>query len=102
MPGVAWWITRSTPRSRCSGPSSSFSASLAPYAALRPKQALNEINRTSAYRAGDTLALALDRPDEADEEVFNTILWHAIKGPEAAMPPPKTAFRPHQLQDDWP
>ena len=77
-------------------------ATLAPYAALRPKQALNEINRTSAYRAGDTLALALDRPDEADEEVFNTILWHAIKGPEAAMPPPKTAFRPHPLQDDWP
>lgn len=64
----------------------------APYSALRPKHALNDVNQPSAYRAGE--ALALDRPDESDEQVLNAILWHAIKGPEAPMPRAKTAFRP--------
>ena len=44
--------------------------------------------------------LKLDRPDEADEAVLNDILWHAIKGAEAALPASKTAFRVHPLRDD--
>src|SRR6058998_2527337 len=56
-------------------------AAPAPYAALRPRQPLNELNRHTAYRARDAMAMALDRPDEADEQLLNTILWHAIKGP---------------------
>ena len=71
-----------------------------PYVALRPKQPLNEVNRTNAYRAKDALALALDRADEADEEIMNDILWHAIKGPSVPLPAKKTAFRSHPLQDD--
>jgi YVTN family beta-propeller protein len=75
-------------------------ATLTPYGALRPKQALDELNGRGAYRARDSMALALDRVDEADEERFNAILWHAIKGPEVPMPPAKTAFRTHPLRDD--
>lgn len=73
---------------------------LSPYRARRPRQPLGEVNRMSAYRASDSLALALDRADEADEPLFNAILWHAIKGPGVPMPPAKTAFRPHPLQGD--
>ena len=75
-------------------------AAPAPYAALRPRQPLNELNRQTAYRARDAVAMALDRPDEADEQLLNTILWHAIKGPRTPMPPPKTAFRTHPFKDD--
>jgi hypothetical protein len=72
---------------------------LTPYTALQPHQGLNEMNPASAYRAEDALAIHLDRPDEADEQVLNTLLWHAIKGPEVPMPPSKTAFRPQPLSD---
>src|SRR3989454_2864193 len=75
-------------------------AAPAPYAALRPRQPLNELNRHTAYRAREAVAMALDRPDEADEQLLNTILWHAIKGPRTPMPPAKTAFRTHPLKDD--
>jgi YVTN family beta-propeller protein len=73
---------------------------LAPYQALTPTQPLGERNGPDAYRAEDSLRLALERADEADEAAFNAILWHAIKGPDVPMPPARTAFRPHPLQDD--
>jgi hypothetical protein len=52
------------------------------------------------YRATDTVAVALDRVDEPDEEILDAILWHAIKGPDVPMPPHKTAFRIRPLRDD--
>ena len=75
-------------------------ANATPYRAVLPRQPLNELNRASAYRARDSRALALDRPDVADPQVLNTILWHAIKGPGVRMPPPKTAIRPHPRPGD--
>jgi len=75
-------------------------ANASPYRAVLPRQPLNELNRASAYRAQDSRALALDRPDVADPQVLNTILWHSIKGPGVRMPPPKTAFRPHPRPGD--
>jgi hypothetical protein len=65
-----------------------------PYGALMPTQRLAEINAPTAYRAQDSLRLALDQADEADEALFNAILWQAIKGPDVPMPPMRTAFRP--------
>jgi hypothetical protein len=64
------------------------------------KRGLSEVNQKGAYRAKDADELALDRPDEADAQILNAILWHAIKGSQVAMPGPKTAFRSHPLQDD--
>ena len=69
----------------------------APYAALVPEQPLDELNPNNAYRAEDSLALELeeeaDQFSRADEQVFNEILWGAIKGPRVAMPTPVTNFR---------
>ena len=73
---------------------------LTPYRALQPKQALGERNTRDAYRARDSEALKLDRVDEADEQTFNVILWHAIKGPHVPMPLPRTAFRAPPGRDD--
>ncbi len=73
---------------------------LTPYDLLQPGQSLSEINPKNAYRARDAMALALDRPDEADAQILNTILWHAIKGTHVPMPRPTTAFRPPPFQDD--
>jgi hypothetical protein len=73
---------------------------LTPYTALTPKQPLTEMNQQSAYRATDAIALPLGRPDEADEEVLNAIVWHSIKGADVPLPRPKTAFRSHPLPDD--
>jgi len=73
---------------------------LMPYNALQPKQSLSEVNQKNAHRAKDSNELALDRPDEADAQTLNAILWHAVKGTHVPMPRPKTAFRSHPLQDD--
>src|SRR5438128_15991 len=73
---------------------------LMPYDALQPQQSLAEVNQKNAYRAKDSAELALDRPDEADAQILNAILWHAVKGTHVPMPRPKTAFRSHPLQDD--
>ena len=73
---------------------------LMPYDALQPQQSLAEVNSKNAYRAKDSDELALDRPDEADAQILNAILWHAVKGTHVPMPRPKTAFRSHPLQDD--
>jgi hypothetical protein len=71
-----------------------------PFTALRPRQALDERNTAQAYRAGDSLKLALERADEAEEDTLNAILWGAIKGPAVPMPKLKTAFRSPPGRDD--
>ncbi len=75
------------------------SPTFTPYAAVRPKQSLDEMNGRSAYRARDTEAWALDRPDGVDDDVANVVLWHAVKGPGTAMARPRTMFRPRPLGD---
>jgi YVTN family beta-propeller protein len=74
-------------------------ASVTSYGARRPKQALGERNTRHAYRARESQALALERVDEADGEVLNTILWHAIKGSHVPMPALKTARRSPRGRD---
>jgi len=73
---------------------------LTPYDVLQPNQSLGEVNQKNAYRAKDSNELPLDRPDEADAQILNAILWHTVKGTHAPMPRSKTAFRSHPLQDD--
>src|SRR5262249_31316815 len=75
-------------------------ATLMPYTALTPKQSLGEKNQPGAFRARDAMALRLERPDEADEEILNQIVWHSIKGENVQMPRPKTAFRSRPLKED--
>ena len=71
------------------------------YTALTPDQPLDELNPENAYRAKDSLALNLDKEADrfsrAEEQVFNEILWGAVKGPDVAMPAPTTNFRTFRI-----
>jgi YVTN family beta-propeller protein len=51
-----------------------------PYTALVPAVSLDERNPRVGIGAEDSKKLALDKEDIADEELFNRILWRAIKG----------------------
>jgi len=56
------------------------SPDLRPYGALTPAVSLRELNPKSGTLAEASKRLALDVEDEADEDLFNRILWKAIKG----------------------
>jgi hypothetical protein len=64
-----------------------------PYTALPSNVRLDELNpKTSAlegaalYWAQKSLAEPLDRFDQANEDVLNRILWHAVKGVDTPYP----------------
>jgi len=50
------------------------------YVALKPAQSLDDRNPRVGIGARESRKLALDKEDEADEELFNKILWRAFKG----------------------
>jgi len=51
-----------------------------PYVALIPAVSLDERNPKVGILAEESRKLALEKEDVADEELFNRILWRAIKG----------------------
>jgi hypothetical protein len=53
---------------------------LTPYAALRPSVPLDQKNPPRGALAEASRKLALEKVDQADEDLFNRILWRAIKG----------------------
>ncbi len=53
---------------------------LSPYVALTPSVSLDERNPARGALAEASKKLALQKEDEADEELFNRILWTTIKG----------------------
>jgi hypothetical protein len=66
---------------------------LTPYAARPAAVALDELNPQSAALPGRARDLAewsrkldLSRPDAADEDDLNRILWHSVKGIDAPYP----------------
>jgi DNA-binding beta-propeller fold protein YncE len=59
---------------------------LRPYAALSPAVSLDEKNPRVGFLAEESKKLALKKEDEADEDLFNRILWRAIKGESVAYP----------------
>ncbi|HEY8309772.1 MAG TPA: hypothetical protein VIG47_04415, partial [Gemmatimonadaceae bacterium] len=64
----------------------SAKADLTPYVALTPAVDLSERNTSRSIGASASARLDLSEEDRADENVFNRILWAAIKG--AAVPYP--------------
>jgi len=56
------------------------SPDLRPYETLIPEVSLKEVNPVVGALAEASKRLALDAEDEADEDLFNRILWSAIKG----------------------
>jgi YVTN family beta-propeller protein len=59
---------------------------LTPYAKLTPSVPLDEMNPSRGYLAEESKKLALQKEDMADEDLFNRILWRAIKGESKPWP----------------
>jgi YVTN family beta-propeller protein len=57
-----------------------------PYVALRPSVSLDEKNPHVGIGAQESRRLALAKEDQANEELFNRILWRAIKGDDRPWP----------------
>jgi hypothetical protein len=59
---------------------------LRPYVALTPAVSLDAKNPATGAGAQASRRLRLDKEDEANEDLFNRILWRAIKGPSRTFP----------------
>src|SRR3954464_13455380 len=62
---------------------------LSPYQALVPNVPLTETNAANAPAAKESALLDLRSPDSSSDELFNRILWRALKGEGVEMPLPK-------------
>lgn len=82
-----------TPMTDCFNDAPDFS----PYVALPNQIPLDEMNPKLSsllsgpqlYFARKSMEMPLDDIDQADEEVFNRIIWHSVKGYDVAYPEPK-------------
>ena len=64
-----------------------------PYNVLKPLIDINQKNLASAYGSEECKNLDFAKEDEVPENIFNEILWKAIKGKNSVMPPPvRSAF----------
>jgi hypothetical protein len=59
---------------------------LAPYDPLTPAVALDARNPKRGMGARESRGLDLSAEDRANEELFNRVLWRAIKGPRDPYP----------------
>ena len=59
-----------------------------PYVALKPGVSLNDKNPAVGIGARESRGLVLDKEDESNDDLFNHILWRAIKGNERPYPGP--------------
>ena len=57
-----------------------------PYTALRPSVPLDQLNPKVGIGAVESGRLSLGKQDIADEDLFNRILWRAIKGDKREWP----------------
>jgi phospholipase C len=70
---------------------------LRPYAPLVPGVSLDEMNPRGTRGARESSRLDLRIEDAADEELFNQVLWRAIKGDTVPYPRPRRASA-HELK----
>ena len=64
---------------------------LRPYDALPARVPLDEKNAADDYGADRSTQLTLDEADTANKDEYNEILWRAIKGRNAPLPPRNVA-----------
>lgn len=64
-------------------------ADLAPYRPLVPPVPLDELNPTTGAAAQASAKLDLETVDASDDDLFNRILWSAIRGEGVPYPEPK-------------
>jgi DNA-binding beta-propeller fold protein YncE len=60
---------------------------LRPYAAIAAQTDLNARNGAGAYRARRAARLDFDRADAVPDATMNDMLWHAVRGADAKLPP---------------
>jgi DNA-binding beta-propeller fold protein YncE len=56
------------------------------YAALKPVQSMDELNPSTGHAARMSERLDFSKPDVADTDTFNRVLWSAIKGDNVPYP----------------
>ncbi|MBN9521896.1 beta-propeller fold lactonase family protein [bacterium] len=66
-------------------------ADLTPFTHAPAKIDLNEKNLPNAVGAAESEKLNLAKEDQADDIIFNRIIWQSVKGPDSPMPPPVRA-----------
>jgi YVTN family beta-propeller protein len=73
-----------------------------PYRHEVPKWDRNELNKPGAFGADVSQKLNLDKEDQADDLIFNEIIWKSVKGADSRMPPPVRAafFVPIKAKKD--
>jgi YVTN family beta-propeller protein len=64
---------------------------LAAYTALKPSVSLVDRNPLSGPGVTGSARLDLSAEDRADEDLFNVVLWRALKGPRVPYPGPRRA-----------
>jgi YVTN family beta-propeller protein len=62
-----------------------------PYVALTSDQPLTELNAATGGDAEQSERIDLSQADRVDDQAFNRILWHVIKGSTAPYPKPRRA-----------
>jgi YVTN family beta-propeller protein len=84
--------------------SNAFTATpdLTAYHVRPPGIDIHELNAPDAPGAAASAKLNLDKEDQADDLIFNEIIWKAVRGADSAMPPPvRAAFViPRSKADD--
>jgi YVTN family beta-propeller protein len=66
-------------------------ADFTPYTHLPANINLNEKNRPDAFGAAFSEKINLAKEDQADDLLFNEIIWKSVKGKNSPMPPPVRA-----------
>ncbi len=72
-----------------------------PYTAILPaREIVAEVNGRTAYKADLSARLNFAEADSVPDALLNNILWHAIKGADAAEPPSRSGLRLTSDDDD--
>ena len=77
-------------------------ADFTPFTHEVPKIDLKDVNKSDAVGAALSEKLNLAKEDQADDIVFNQIIWQAVRGANSKMPPPVRAafFIPVQAKKE--
>ena len=60
---------------------------------------LKKLKGQALHWAKESLELALDEADEADEDTFNRILWHATRGYDVRYPAEFAEAKPGKIEE---
>ena len=64
---------------------------LTKYKAEKPKADLDELNKPGAFGAALSEKFDLTKEDQADDLLFNEVIWKSVKGAKSRMPAPVRA-----------